>query len=128
MIAAILSFVVVFFSFNFFMLSYQVNGINRLVTSMPLSLFETAIEMLDIDETNGPHFDKAELENNLTSFFDYHLPRYTNSYTVDYYYYNAVDHSIDMDDEYQAVEVKVNADLILFKRYQKSMYYEIRRN
>ena len=128
MIAAILSFFVVFFSFNFFMLSYQANGINRLVTSMPLSLFETAIEMLDIDETKGPHFNKVELENNLTSFFDYHMPRYTNDYSIDYYYYNIADHSIDMDDECQAVEVKVDENLILFKHYQKSMYYEIRRN
>ena len=72
MIAAILSFFVAFLSFNFFMLSYQTNGINRLVTSMPLSLFETAIEMLDINDSEGPHFNKEELESNLTSFFDYH--------------------------------------------------------
>ena len=128
MIAAILSFFVVFFSFNFFMLSYQVNGINRLVTSMPLSLFETAIEMLDIDEANGPYFNKSELENNLTSFFDYHIPRYTNDYSINYYYYNISDHSIDMDDECQAVEVTVNTELFLSKHYQKTMHYEIRRN
>lgn len=128
MIAAILSFFVVFLSFNFFMISYQANGINRLVTSMPLSLFETAIEMLDIDETNGPYFNKIELENNLTSYFDYHMPRYTNHYSLDYYYYNVSDYSIDMDDECQAVEIKVNADLVMFKHYSKTMNYEIRRN
>ena len=128
MVSAIISFVIVFFSFNFFMLSYQANGINRLVMSMPLSLFETAIEMLDINEEEGPYFNKEELENNLTSFFDYHIPRYTDNYSVNYYYYNIADHSIDMDDECQAVEVKVEADLILFKRYTKTMYYEIRSN
>lgn len=128
MIAAILSFFVAFLSFNFFMLSYQTNGINRLVTSMPLSLFETAIEMLDINDSEGPHFNKEELESNLTSFFDYHLPRYTDHYSLDYYYYNIADHSIDMDDECQAVEVKVEADLFLFKHYKKTMDYEIRSN
>ena len=128
MIAAILSFFVAFLSFNFFMLSYQTNGINRLVTSMPLSLFETAIEMLDINEADGPHFKKEELESNLTSYFDFHLKRYTNHYSLDYYYYNIGDHSIDMDDECQAIEVKVQADLILFKHYTKTMDYEIRSN
>ena len=128
MIAAILSFFVAFLSFNFFMLSYQTNGINRLVTSMPLSLFETAIEMLDINDADGPHFNKEELENNLTSFFDYHLPRYTDHYSLDFYYYNIPDHSIDMDDECQAIEVKVEADLFLFKRYTKIIDYEIRSN
>ena len=128
MITAILSFFVVFFSFNFFMLSYQANGINRLVMSMPLSLFETAIEMLDINEEEGPYFNKEELEDNLTSYFDFHLPRYTNYYSLNLYYYNIIDHSIDMDDECQAVEVKVETDLILFKHYAKTMYYEIRSN
>ena len=128
MITAILSFFVVFFSFNFFMLSYQANGINRLVMSMPLSLFETAIEMLDINEEEGPYFNKEELEDNLTSYFDFHLPRYTDDYSLNLYYYNIIDHSIDMDDECQAVEVKVETDLILFKHYAKTMYYEIRSN
>ena len=110
------------------MLSYQANGINRLVMSMPLSLFETAIEMLDINEEEGPYFNKEELEDNLTSYFDFHLPRYTNDYSLNLYYYNIIDRSIDMDDECQAVEVKVETDLILFKHYAKTMYYEIRSN
>ena len=110
------------------MLSYQANGINRLVMSMPLSLFETAIEMLDINENDGPHFNKEELEDNLTSYFSYHLPRYTDSYALSFYYYNIGDHSIDMDDECQAIEVKVETDLVLFKHYTKTMDYEIRSN
>lgn len=128
MIAMLISFFVVFLSFNFFMVSYQINGINRLVVGAPLSLFETAVVLLDIDEENGPYFDKEILEENLTSFFDYHLPRYTDHYSLDYYYYNIADHSIDMDDECQAVEVKVEADLFLFKHYKKTMDYEIRSN
>ena len=126
MIAMLISFVVVFLSFNFFMMSYQVNGINRLVTGAPLSLFETAIVLFEIDEENGPYFDKELLEDNLTSFFDYHLPRYTNQFSLSFYYYNMSNHSLDMSDEPQAVEVTVAADLVLSKNYQKTMYYEIR--
>lgn len=128
MIAMLISFFVVFLSFNFFMVSYQINGINRLVTGAPLSLFETAVVLLDIDEQYGPYFDKEILEDNLTSFFDYHLPRYTNQYDISFYYYNISDHSLDMSDEPRAVEATISTELVLSKHYQKTMFYEIRSN
>ena len=128
MIAALISFFVIYLSFNFFMMSYQMNGINRLVVSAPLSLFEAAINMFDIDESSGPYFDKEILEDNLTSYFDFHLPRYTNQYSVSFYYYNIEDHSLDLDDEASAVEVTIDSDIFLSKHYQKTMFYEIRSN
>ena len=128
MIAMLISFFVVYLCFSFFMVSYQINGINRLVTSTPLSLFETAIVLYNIDEETGPFFDKEILEDNLTSFFEYHLPRYTNQYDVSFYYYNLIDHSLNMSDEPRAVEVTVEAELVLSKHYQKTMFYEIRSN
>lgn len=128
MIAMFISFIVVYLCFSFFMVSYQINGVNRLVTSTPLSLFETAMVLFDIDEEEGPYFDKEILEDNLTSFFDYHLPRYTDHYDVSFYYYNLNDHSLNMSNEPRAVEVIVQAELILSKHYQKTMFYEIRSN
>ena len=127
MIIAFISLVVAVICFNFFMYSYQVNGLNRLVVSMPLSLYETAINMFEIDEEIGPYFNKEYLEDNLTSFFDYHIYKYTDNYSLNFYYYNIEDHSIDMDDECQAVEVTVTADIILYQKYVKTMHYEIRR-
>ena len=127
MIAMFISFVVVFLSFNFFMVSYQINGINRLVTGAPLSLFETAIVLYDIEET-GPYFHKGTLEENLTSFFNYHLPRYVDQYDISFYYYNIEDHSLNMSDSPKAVDVTISAELVLQKHYQKTMYYEIRSN
>lgn len=128
MVTMIISFLVVVLSFNFFMMSYQINGINRLVMSAPISLYETAINMFDIDEEEGPCFDKELLEDNITSYFDFHMPRYTDNYELDFYYYIPTDHSLDMSDEPKAVEVTLEALTVLFYRYQKTMYYEIRRN
>ena len=128
MIAAIISFIVVYLSFSFFMVSYQINGINRLVMGAPLSLFETAINMYGIDYEKGPYFDKEVLEDNITSYFNYHLPSYTKEYELGFYYYNAEDHSIDMDDECRAVEVSIDTDLFLMNHYHRTMYYEIRSN
>ena len=128
MIAAIISFIVVFLSFSFFMMSYQINGINRLVIGAPLSLFETAINLYGIDFETGPYFDKEFLEENITSYFDFHMPRYTETYELSFYYYNIEDHSIDMDDECRAVEVSIDTDLFLASHYHRTMYYEIRSN
>ena len=125
MIAIFISFFVVVLSFNFFIVSYQINGVNRIVLAAPLSLFETAIDLFDIDEDIGPIFDKEILVDNITSYFDYHLPRYTDDYTLSYYYYNPADHSIELSDNAKAVEVLVEANLALSYKYEKTMYYEI---
>ena len=128
MVTIIISFLVVVLSFNFFMMSYQINGINRLVMSAPMSLYETAINVFEIDEEKGPYFDKEILEENITYYFTFHMPRYTDDYQLDFYYYNPIDHSLDMNDEVKAVEVTINANIILYYHYQKTMYYEIWRN
>lgn len=126
MLTMIISFFIVVLSFNFFMISFQINGINRLVLGAPMSIFETAINMFEIDENEGPKFDKEILEQNLTSYFDYSMPSFTNDYSLDFYYYNQDDYSICLDDEPTAVEVKVSANLALNYHYQRTMYYEIR--
>ena len=128
MVAIIISLLVVVISFNFFMMSYQINGINRLVMSVPISLYETAINVFEIDEEIGPCFNKQILEENITYYFTFHMPRYTEDYELDFYYYNPIDHSLDMNDEVKAVEVTINANIILYYHYQKTMYYEIWRN
>ena len=125
MIAIFISFFVVVLSFNFFVISYQINGINRLVISAPLSLYETAINLFEIDEDIGPVFDKEILVDNITSYFDYHMPRYTNDYLLHFYYYIPIDHSIELSENAKAVEVKVDANIALNYHYEKTMYYEI---
>lgn len=125
MVAIFISFFVVVLSFNFFIISYQINGVNRIVLSTPLSLYETAINLFDIDEDIGPTFDREILEDNITSYFDYHMPRYTNEYYVSFYYYNLIDHSIELTNNLKAVEVYVEAYLALSYYYENVMYYEI---
>ena len=128
MINMIISFLVVTLSFNFFMMSYQVNGLNRLVMNAPISLFETAIELMNINEESGPIFNKEALEGNLTSYFDFSLPKYTEDYEVSFYYYNPSDHSVCLNENAKAVEVSVSASFIFAYQYQKTMFYEIRSN
>ena len=126
MVTMIISFFVLVLSFNFFMLSYQINGINRLVLGTPIALFETAINMYNIDEDEGPYFIKEKLEDNLTSYFNYSIVKYTRDYNVSFYYYDPSTGAICLDDETIAVQVTVSAELILSYTYQKTMSYEIR--
>lgn len=128
MINMIISFVVAVLSFNFFMMSYQVNGVNRLVMNAPIALFETSLELLDVNEKNGPIFNKEILEDNLTSYFDYSLPHYTDDYEISFYYYNPSDHSVCLDERCRAVEVKVSASFLFNYHYEKTMFYEVRSN
>ena len=108
------------------MISYEINGVNRIVLSAPLSLYETAINMYDINETKGPFFDKEILEDNITSYFDFHLYRYVDEYQLDFYYYLPKNHALDMTNEPRAVEITISAELVLSTSYQKTMFYEIR--
>ena len=126
MFGVIVAFLLVVFSFNFFMISYQINGINRLVFNAPLSLYETAINLYDLDEDHSPYFMKETLEDNITYYFSYHMPRYTEHYSLSFYYYQLGNHSLDMSDEAKAVEVNVTADLALSYQYRRTMHYEIR--
>lgn len=128
MICMIIAFFVAFLSFNFFMNSYQINGINRLVYGMPISIYETSIQMYNIDVSTGPYFIKNELEENVFNYFAFHMPRYTEDYSLNFYYYKVSDHSIDLTNQSRAVEITLKASLVMFNQYEKTMYYEIRSN
>ena len=126
MISVFIALFIVVISFNFFMLSYQINGVNRLVISTPIALFETAINLFDINEEEGPYFIKDILEDNLTSYFNYSIRKYTEEFIIDFYYYDPTTGAMNLNEEIKAVELIVKANLTLNYRYQKTMFYEIR--
>lgn len=126
MLTMIISFFIIVLSFNFFMISFQINGVNRLVLGAPIALYETAINLFDLEVGEKPAFDKEILEENITSYFAYSMPSFTNDYSLSFYYYNPEDHSICLEDECYAVEVEVRASLMLSYPYQRTMFYEIR--
>ena len=128
MVAIFIAFFVIVLSFNFFMISYQINGINRLVLGAPMSLFETAIVFYDLPDNTSPYFDKSLLKENIEEYFAFHMPRYSNDYSLTYYYYNIANHSLDMSAKAKAVEITIDTVINLSYNYQKTMFYEIRSN
>ena len=119
---------IIVFCFNFFMISYQMNGINRLVYGVPITIFETSINMLAIKEDEGVTFNKALLENKLTSYFDYSMHNYVDDYELVFYYYNPEDYSYCTSNSCPAVEVTLRTNLMLNFHYRKTLFYEIRSN
>lgn len=128
MVAIFIALFIIVFCFNFFMISYQMNGISRLVYGVPISIFETSINMLNIKEDEGVTFNKSILENKLTSYFDYSMHNYVDNYELVFYYYNPEDHSYCTSSNCPAVEVTLRTNLILNYHYVKKLFYEIRSN
>ena len=92
---------------------------------MPVQLFETAISIVNIDETKGLYFNKTKLVENLNYYFEENLPKYMKDYSYTLYYYNQTDQSICTGDKCSAVEVTVTGHYAYNFRYTRSVAYEI---
>lgn len=115
-------------SLQFFTFTYRINGINRVMFNMPISIFEASIPL--VQDTNEPilYFDREYLLNELTSYVDKSIYKYTDRYSLDLYYYDQDDYSICRGDYCNAVEVTLNARITLFDDYSKTMRFYIHKN
>ena len=119
MIYMLLAAVFAMFSFQFFILNFSIQGLNRAVVYTP-------IELLTIDVTNRSDevlFNVDDIEEHVLSYYENTLPRYTKNYEVSFYFYNADDNSMCLSKYCDAVEITVDADLILSYKYHRVMYY-----
>ncbi|NLB48279.1 MAG: hypothetical protein GX813_00255 [Erysipelotrichia bacterium] len=126
MIIMFIALYIVVMSCNLFVMSYQMNGINRLVTGIPMSIFETAVVLYGLSPEEKPYFDKEILEDNIWDYFDCSLPRYSETYEIAISYYDLVSHAISFSDKPEATQIKITTVLDFSFCYQKTMHYEIR--
>lgn len=117
-----LSLMTLIMSFNLFAISYQINGINRVVVHTPTSIFEINIPLVNNDYL---YFNKTKLENDLLNYYSKNIERYTNLYDVSFYYYDLEDGSICLGEICRGIEVTVNAKLTFNYSYSRTMFYEI---
>lgn len=115
-------------SLHFFTITYRTNGINRALFNLPISIFETSIPLINGEGEFEPYFAKNILEDKLTYYFDTNLLKYTDRYTVSYYYFNQEDYSICRDEKCQAIEINLKADIVLNYKYNKTATFYIRSN
>lgn len=124
----LLSITIGILSLQFFTFTYRINGINRVMFNMPISIFEASIPL--VQNTSEPilYFDREYLLNELTSYVDKSIYKYTDRYSLDLYYYDQGDYSICRGDYCNAVEVTLNARITLFDDYSKTMRFYIHKN
>lgn len=115
-------------SLNFFTITYRVNGLNRLIHNVPISLFETSIPIIEESDELTLYYDKELLENKLTSYFDKSIYKYTDEYRVTFYYYNQEDESICKGDKCDAIEITLKAKIDLFSEFKKTARFYIQKN
>lgn len=126
MIVTYIAAFVVILCFSMFSLSYQINGLNRLVVAAPMSLIE--VNTIYSDEKMFPYLKEDQLEELLTYYFDTNAKRYVPSYDLDFYYYNQENHSYCVSGYCKAVDIKFSAEIMYGIKYERTMYYEIVEN
>lgn len=123
MILILIAALIAILSTSMFLVIYQVNGINRAIISMPISILEPCVPVDHPEEK--PVFDKEKVIEELTYYYNYMIPKYTTNYEVKYYFYNTENESFCVGEDCSAIEISVEAILMYDYHYKRVMYYEI---
>ena len=115
-------------SLQFFTFTYRINGINRVMYNIPISIFEAAIPLVQTSENPTIYFDKQYLEEHLTSYMDKSIYKYTDHFSLSFYYYSQGTFSLCRTGYCDAVEVTLNAQITLFDSYTKVARFHIQQN
>lgn len=115
-------------SLQFFTVTYRLNGINRTLFNIPLGIFEASIPLVEESDKIVMHYDKDELYERLTYYFDENLHKYVSKYRLKLYYYNQSNMSFCTKAYCDAVEITLSADVLLTVKYEKKAKFYIRSN
>ena len=113
---------------QFFLISYRLTGINRVMLNIPITIFESSIPVVQNRDEPLIYFDKEALNAELTSYFAKSISKYTDDYSVDYYYYSKDDESICIGSYCDAIEITLEAKITLTMNYHKSVHFYIQKN
>ena len=127
MIVMFFVFIFITFFFSSFTISLKLQTINRAIIYMPKEVFEMAIPVVNIDESEWLYFDKSRLDENIANYLEEKLTVVMPDYTYTLYYFNQEDESICVNDKCNAVEVTINGHYAFNFLYTRSIKYEIHR-
>ena len=127
MINVFISAFIMIVSFNFFYVTYQMCGVNRVVISTPIQLFEKNILLISNAEEPNLYFQKQDLIDSANEYYKA-IEKYTPDYEVNIRFYNAGGYSICTSPQCKAVVIYVDAYLTFNLTMHKELFYEIKRN
>lgn len=112
-------------SFSSYALAYQINGINRIVVSTPVTIFETSIYHNVNEDEPSVLMSKKLVTEKLEKFYNYELSKFTDKFEYEIYFYNKEDESMCVEDNCNAVEISFSASLIYNYQYHRTIHYEV---
>lgn len=110
------------FSVQFFTINFAITGLNRAIINTPIEMMYRDV----INESGSLYFNVEEFTNNLKSYYDSILFRYTKSYNMNLYFYDYSTREICEENYCNAVEVNITSRLLDMYDFSRTMYYEIR--
>ncbi len=113
------------FSFQLFFASYRMNGTNRILVNLPLSLIQNSVSISEYDNTHMLYFDKEILIDNVDSYLLKNLKKYTSSYECEYLFLESNGENVCIGDKCQGVKITIDASIVFDFHYHKSMIYRI---
>ena len=122
MILLFLSAILVVFCGLLFSLSFSVQGLNRAIINTPIEMMYRTVAF----NNSEMKFEKEKFEENIMSYYDSTIIRYSKEYEVDFYYYDLSDGSMCLSNYCSGVEISVNCKLIMDYTFKRVMYYELR--
>ena len=122
MILLFLSAILVVFCGLLFSLSFSVQGLNRAIINTPIEMMYRTV----VFNNSEMKFEKEKFEENIMSYYDSTIIRYSKEYEVDFYYYDLSDGSMCLSNYCSCVEISVDCKLIMDYTFKRVMYYELR--
>ena len=113
------------FSFQLFFASYRMNGANRVLVNLPLTLIQNSVVISEYGDTHMLYFNKESLVTNVDLYLLNNLKKYTSSYECEYLFLESNGQNICIGDKCQGVKITINASIVFDYHYHKSMIYKI---
>lgn len=112
-------------SFCLYIFSNQIVSVNRIVSTIPQSVFELSVDLINVDDYL--YFDQTKLVENVDRYLKDNITQYTSKYEVEYTFLNSEDHSICIDGKCNEVWIDFSATLQFNYIFSRSLSYEIYR-
>lgn len=130
MVNIFLSLILVLFTFQGFILTYQLGGLNKTIYNIPKSLFENAIVLVQNETTEDVilYFNGPNLEYYVTSYLNDNLHDYSLEYDVSFNYYESKSKTMCRSDKCDGVRVIFQTKIMNLYDYRKTISYEVRKN
>lgn len=118
-------FFVIFLQFTFGAIKYS--GVNRTFLSMYRGVFEVSLITVGEDgEPIYPYFGEEILKNNINTYLENNLAKYSIYYTTDIVFLDYKTDGLCLDEYCSKVKVNLSADINYFFKYSNSLVFTVK--